>query len=155
MTEQPITAYLAETFSDAFPHATFSVPVLDIERTFWEKATILHAEAQRPTDKATPDRFSRHYTDLAALSEHSAGIAALARDDLRARVVTHKQIFFPAMWASYETAVPSTFKLIPPSVRLDALAADYRTMQDMFFRPQPSWTEVVAKLRKLEVTLNT
>jgi len=58
--EQIIAPYLAEAFPEIFAAAGFQVLVLDIERTFWEKATILHAEAHRPTDKATPDRRDRH-----------------------------------------------------------------------------------------------
>jgi len=154
MAEQSLTSYVAEAFPAAFPSSTFSVPVLDIERTFWEKATILHAEVHRPADKATPDRFSRHYADLAALAVHTAGAAALLRDDLRARVVAHKQVFFPAAWAGYDTAVPGTFKLIPPPDRLGALAADYHAMQDMFFRPQPTWDELVATLTALGARIN-
>lgn len=154
VTEQSLISYVAEAFPEAIANAGFSVPVLDIARTFWEKATILHAEAHRPVEKATPDRFSRHYADLAALARHEAGPAALGRDDLRARVVAHKQVFFPATWANYETAVPGTFKLIPSPNRLDALAADYRAMQDMFFRPQPTWHELVAHLRSLESRIN-
>jgi hypothetical protein len=152
--EQSLTPYIAEAFPTAFPSAAFHVPVLDIERTFWEKATILHAEVHRPADKAVPDRFSRHYADLAALAAHPTGDLALGRDDLRARVVAHKQVFFPATWANYETAVPGTFKLIPPAARLDALSTDYRAMQDMFFRPQPTWDELIATLRALESRLN-
>ena len=33
------------------------------ERTFWEKATILHQEANRPVGKAMLRRYSRHYYD--------------------------------------------------------------------------------------------
>jgi len=154
MAEQSLTSYVAEAFPAAFPSSTFSVPVLDIERTFWEKATILHAEVHRPADKATPDRFSRHYADLAALAVHTAGAAALLRDDLRARVVAHKQVFFPASWASYETAVPGRFKLIPPLERLHALADDYRAMEDMFFRAQPTWDELIDTLTALETRMN-
>ncbi len=154
VTEQSLAPYVAEAFPSVFPSASFSVPVLDIERTFWEKATILHAEVHRPADKPTPDRFSRHYADLAALAEHAAGTAAIARDDLRSRVVAHKHVFFAAAWANYATAVPGTFRLIPAQGRLDALAADYRAMQDMFFRPQPTWPELVASLRALESRLN-
>ncbi len=152
--EQGILPYIAEAFPAAFPDAAFTVPVLGIERTFWEKATILHAEAHRPADKVTPERFSRHYADLAALAQHPAGAAAVERADLRTRVVAHKQVFFPAAWASYETAVPGTFRLIPPESRLAPLAADYRAMQDMFFRPQPTWPELVATLVSLENQLN-
>lgn len=154
MAEQGIVPYIAEAFPDAVPDANFSVPVLDIERTFWEKATILHAEVHRPAEKATPDRFSRHYADLAALIQHPSGEAALGRNDLRARVVAHKQVFFAAAWASYETAVPGSFKLIPPEARLDSLAADYRAMQDMFFRPPPTWAEILTTLKATEERIN-
>lgn len=153
--DQILTSYLAEAFPDAFPTESFAVPVLGIERTFWEKATILHAEAHRPADKAVPERFSRHYADLAALAQHPVGAAALARDNLRSRVVAHKQVFFPAAWANYETAVPGSFKLLPPAARLVVLASDYRAMQDMFFRPPSPWSEIVTTLSSLEARINT
>ena len=104
VTAQSLKPYIAEAFPEAFPQAAFTVPVLDAERTFWEKATILHAEAHRDAAKATPERFSRHYADLAALAGHAVGKQALTRDDLRARVVAHKQVYFASAWASYETA---------------------------------------------------
>lgn len=128
VTERTLAPFFAEALPDIFPNTDFSVPVLDIERTFWEKATILHAEAHRPAEKITPERFSRHYADVAALASHAAGTAALARDDLRDRVVEHKQVFFPSAWASYDTAVPGTFKLVPSLERIARLAADYRAM---------------------------
>ena len=154
VSDQSVLSYVAEALPSVLEEAPVMVPVLDIERTFWEKATILHAEAHRPADKATPDRFSRHYADLAALSHHPSGVSAVARNDLRSRVVAHKQIFFPAAWASYETACPGTFKLIPPEDRLEALAIDYRAMQDMYFRPTYSWPEIVDLLSRLEHRIN-
>ncbi len=44
-----------------------AVVAMEVERTFWEKATILHAEYHRPASQAIGDRFSRHYSDLATL----------------------------------------------------------------------------------------
>ena len=102
-----------------------------------------------------PDRFSRHYSDLAALASPPTSVAALGRTELRERVVAHKQVFFATVWASYETAVPGTFRLIPPSKRLTALAADYRAMHDMFFRPPSPWPDVVATLSALEARINS
>lgn len=151
---QSITPYIAEAFPDRITGQTFTVPVLDIERTFWEKATILHAEAHRPSDKPMPDRFSRHYVDLAALASHDAGAAALARDDLRARVVAHKQVFFSSAWASYPTAVPGTFKLLPATERLTSLERDYQAMQDMFFITPPPWDVIIQTLTHLEKRIN-
>jgi len=45
-------------------------------RTFWEKATALHAEAHRPSASAPPAYFSRHYYDLAMLLDPDEGKAA-------------------------------------------------------------------------------
>ena len=48
--------------------AEVDVPVVALlaKRTFWEKATILHAEYFRAHDKALPDRYSRHWMDECA-----------------------------------------------------------------------------------------
>jgi len=64
-----VTAYVAEAFPDTLATTGVDIPVLDIERTFWEKASILHAEAHRPAEKPIPERYSRHYADLAALAK--------------------------------------------------------------------------------------
>jgi hypothetical protein len=56
----PIRPWIAEIFPTAFLDWQCEVVALEIERTFWEKATILHAEYHRPLDKPMRDRFSRH-----------------------------------------------------------------------------------------------
>jgi hypothetical protein len=152
--EKLLHPYVAQAFPQGVPDAEVSVRVLSIERTFWEKATILHAEAHRRKEKPMPTRYSRHYSDLAALADHEAGRRALKRDDLRARVVTHKQVFFTDKFAHYETAVPGTFRLLPDDYRLPDLALDYRDMRDMFFEEPPSWSLVIERLRRLEKEIN-
>jgi hypothetical protein len=149
-----IQPYVADAYPETIKQASVSVQALAIERTFWEKATILHAEAHRPLDKATPTRFSRHYADLAALAVHPLAAQAVADVELRKRVVHHKQVFFPATWARYELAVPGSFRLLPDAHRLDGLAADYRDMRVMYFRPPEAWAEIVAKLQQLEAAIN-
>lgn len=149
-----IRPYVAEAYPEAIKQAEVSVQALAIGRTFWEKATILHAEAHRPQDKATPTRFSRHYADLAALADHPLAAPAMTDEELRKRVVCHKQVFFPAAWARYELAVPGSFRLLPDANRLDALTADYRRMQVMYFRPPSAWDQIVARLQQLETAIN-
>jgi hypothetical protein len=46
-----ITPYAAEVLPDVFSIRTCRVRTLAAERTFWEKATLLHAEYHRPADK--------------------------------------------------------------------------------------------------------
>ena len=72
----------------------------------------------------------------------------------RARGVEHKRVFFAAAWAKYETAVPGTLRLIPPSYRFGALESDYRDMQEMFFGRSTPWPEIVEQLRNLEARIN-
>ena len=152
--DRSLRPYVAEAFPSGVPDADVPVRVLAIERTFWEKATILHAEAHRRKEKPTPTRYSRHYADLAALADHEVGRQALKRDDLRARVVIHKQVFFADKFASYETVVPGSFRLVPDDYRLPDLERDYRDMREMFFEEPPSWAQVIERLRRLEKEIN-
>ena len=63
------------------------VQVITAERTFWEKATILHQEAHRPEDSPQPSRYSRHYYDLAKMARSSVKDLALADTELLTSVV--------------------------------------------------------------------
>ena len=74
--EREIRSYLGEAFDPAIGKAT--VRSLAAERTFWEKATLLHAEAHRPKDKLMPLRYARHYHDMARLAESPVAARALA-----------------------------------------------------------------------------
>jgi glutathione S-transferase len=45
-----ICEYLAERFPQLMPEGPFPVRVIAVERTFWEKACLLHEETFRPHD---------------------------------------------------------------------------------------------------------
>lgn len=151
----PIRPLIAEILPDAFADWQCEVVALEIERTFWEKATILHAEYYRPADRPTPDRFSRHYSDTAALALHPAAIAALNADELRARVVGWKSHFFGSAWARYDLACPGSFRLVPPRERLGSLRADYDVMRDMYLSEPVKFDDVLTALADLEKRINT
>jgi hypothetical protein len=68
--------------------------------------------------------------------------------------VIHKQVFFADKFASYETAVPGSFRLVPDDYRLPDLERDYRDMREMFFEEPPSWAQVIERLRRLEKEIN-
>ncbi|MBA3483703.1 MAG: nucleotidyl transferase AbiEii/AbiGii toxin family protein [Pirellulales bacterium] len=72
----PVRPWVATELPQAFGDWQCSVIALELERTFWEKATILHVEWHRPPERATPDRFSRHYSDMAALAAHEVANTA-------------------------------------------------------------------------------
>ena len=150
-----ISPLLAQTLGPAYPDFDVEVVALDLARTFWEKATILHAEFHRPAEQPLRDRFARHYADFAALWRHSSRAQALARRDVLNDVVQHKSRFFASAWANYQTAQPGSFRLVPPEHRRAELAQDYATMQPMFLREPPSFEELLNQLAEAEAVLNT
>lgn len=150
----PIQAFVAELAPGAFADFGAEVVALELERTFWEKATILHAEFHRPTDRQMRDRHARHYADFASLWRHTPAQAARSRLDLLERVRLHKSRFFSSSWANYATAVPGSLRLVPPAARVEALRADYEAMQQMFLGERMPFETVLAILQEAEITLN-
>ena len=154
--EKTIRPYSAEEFPDFFEHPDCTVTVLAARRTFWEKVTALHAEAHRPEDSATPPYFSRHYSDVAMIFDTAEGQAAATDFDLLGQVVKHKAVYFRSSWASYDTARPGTLRLLPAEHRSKDLRADYQAMQAMMFDETPlTFEEVLARIEKLQTTINT
>lgn len=150
----PVRPWVAEVLPVAFPDWRCEVVALEVERSFWEKATILHTEYHRPADKPTPDRFSRHYADTVALGRHPAAKGAIDKHDLRERVVTWKGQFFGSSWANYELAKPGSFRLVPPAARVPALRRDYDAMREMYLSTPLSFDEVLAGLAEMEQRIN-
>jgi len=122
----PILAFVDKVAPAAFTDFKADVVALELERTFWEKATILHAEFYRPADKPMKDRHARHYADFAALWRHEPAKAARGQLDLLERVRLHKSRFFSSSWANYARAVPGTLRLVPPANRIDGFAGRLR-----------------------------
>lgn len=153
-----IRSYAAERFPGAFVRPDTEVTVLAPERTFWEKATIFHAENHRPLQGGRHPpawrQLSRHAFDLVMLDRGGVAQRALERLDLLEAVARHKDAFFHTGWSRYGEARPGSFRLVPAGVLLDALRADYARMQPMFFGPAPSFDELVDALRSLEERIN-
>ncbi len=149
-----VRPWIAEVLPDAFADWQCEVVALEVERTFWEKSTILHTEYHRPPDKLTPDRFSRHFADTAALATHPIAGKAIDMHDLRECVVQWKSQFFGSTWANYGEAKPGTFRIVPPSTRLDVLRRDYESMKDMYLTEPKSFDEILAILLDLEKRIN-
>ncbi|HEO97872.1 MAG TPA: nucleotidyl transferase AbiEii/AbiGii toxin family protein [Epsilonproteobacteria bacterium] len=152
--EYEISAYAVEQFPTLFDVHTCKVHAIDAKRTFWEKATILHQEANRGGDKPLPLRYSRHYYDLALMARSEVKDKALADLELLENVVAFKKQFYYVAWANYEEAVPGSFKLLPHDSHIDELKKDYKAMQNMIFDKQLSFEEIMETLENLEKEIN-
>lgn len=149
---RPIVPYVAEEFPEELPDAATKVPTLAVTRTYWEKATILHALHH---NSKLRDGSSRHYYDLVMLDRSGVTEQAIENITLLASVVRNKQIMFADNSASYETAVPGTLRLRPTGEFAEGLKRDYAAMSDMFMAPAPSFDMLMEELAALEAKLNT
>ncbi len=147
-----IRPYAAEDFPHVFTAPECPIVAIDAERTFWEKATILHQQAHRTNEMLS--RYSRHYYDMSRLARSAVRGTALSNLDLLKDVVAFKQRFYPCAWARYEDAKPGTFRLVPDQARLTELRRDYQDMRQMVFRAAPSFDEIVAALQELQTAIN-
>lgn len=152
--EMSITPYAAECYPKAFSKATSTILTAAAERTFWEKVTILHHEANRPESLTMPKHYSRHYYDLYCIAHSENKTTAFENLELLEKVVAFKMKFYPRKWAKYEEAIPGTVRLVPPAFRFDNLRADYEDMAEMMFGQYPSFTDLMDYIQALENEIN-
>ena len=152
--EVSIESYTAECYPKVFEQNITIVLTAAASRTFWEKVTILHHEANRPKNLSMPERYSRHYYDLYCITNAENKRHAIYDVDLLRRVVRFKMKFYPRKWAQYEKAVIGTIKLVPPDYRLEVLRKDYENMNEMMFGEYPSFDELIAYISDLEAEIN-
>jgi len=142
-----IQPYVAEDFPDFFEQPNISILTLAAERTFWEKATILHALHH---GSKLRDRMSRHYYDTFIMAEKGIAEIALSQPELLQQVVHNKNLMFRDNKASYETATMAELKLIPTDDMFPALQKDYDAMQEMLMGDVPDFNAIMKRLAALE-----
>ena len=152
--KKQISPYVYQAFPDLMAKGEIDVKVLGIERTFWEKATILHMLYHRNPDKPLSDRMSRHYYDLAQLIKHHAKVRALDGLDLLEQVAHHKSVFFKAAWANYDQAKPGSLRLMPDKALTSALRRDYTGMKEMIIGDAPSFDDILNAINAFEAEVN-
>ncbi len=150
-----IKAFAEEHYTGIIDEAVSKVLIVRPERTFWEKATILHHEAHRPENLMIPARYSRHYYDLYMMGKTDVKTKALSQPELLKRVADFKDRFYPRKWARYDLALPGTLRLVPPEqTRLRELKKDYEKMQAMLYGDIPSFDDIIMDLENLESEIN-
>ena len=149
-----ISPYVSEVFPQILEYSSIQVPTVEAKRTFWEKATILHKEANRKINH-TPIRYFRHYYDLYMMSQSDIKREALEDVELLRQVAEFKIKFFADNTARYEDAKnPATLKLTPLENQMDRLQEDYIIMGEMMYGVYPSFDEIIGGIKALESEIN-
>lgn len=131
------------------------VNVLSPKRTFWEKATILHAENNINKPERVKERLSRHLYDLVMLYRSDIGKEAIKDITLLANVAEHKKFYFRSGAANYDDAKPGTLKIVPHDAILQAFKQDYEKMGSMFSGEILSFDAIISELKQLENSINS
>jgi hypothetical protein len=84
-----IAPYVADVFPDEVAHSLFTVRAVAPERTFWEKAALLHEETYRERRAAPKARLARHYYDRWCLITRGVAERAASDRELFDRVAGH------------------------------------------------------------------
>jgi hypothetical protein len=154
-----ITPYIAEALNaTSWQLDVQDVVTIEPARTYLEKVLILHGNYWGVLDgrrqALDPNRISRHYYDVAVISESPVGLAAHKEQTLLKAVREHNLLTFNQPWKRFESAVPGSLHLVPPPSYFDALKNDYLAMQGMLFGVAPPFEWVMDRLKTVEAILN-
>lgn len=150
-----VSPYLSALKTMTFP--TAMVTVLAAERTFWEKATLIHSELSRIEFRSGVERLSRHWYDLDQLAQRDIGKRALGDRALLQDVVRVKKVFYRSSQANYDLCVAGELRLVPTdAVVAKSLSQDYDEMvkAGMFYGEPPNFTEILERLKAIESLVN-
>jgi len=150
-----VEPFAAERYPQVFEKTKTQVLVIDAERTFWEKITILHKLANYPEDKSIPPRYARHLYDVYRLSNSWVKDSAFQRKELLIKDVAFKQKFYYSQGAHYDTASLNSIALIPAAHTLQTMESDYKAMRNMIYGDIPEFQDILEYLKKLESEIHS
>lgn len=154
LSKATIKSFISEEYPNIVSSSEVELLATTPERTFWEKATILHQEAFRPENSLVPERYSRHYYDIYCMCKNDVKNAALKDSKLLEDVASFKEKFYPRGWARYDLAKFGTLRLMPAEHSLNRLRKDYADMKSMIYGEYPSFDEILKVIKELEKEVN-
>lgn len=154
--EEEVHPYLFDAFPDILGPNKFTVRALVAERTFWEKAMLLHEETYRPADKKRRTaRMARHYYDLWCLITKGVAERAVDREDIFTRTARHREIYFNWSWMDYSTLSRGKLRVVPLPEQEAKWRLDYQAMSmEMFFGEVPNFEEVLHVVGQFQKKFN-
>jgi hypothetical protein len=141
--------------ANAFPEATFAddfitIPTVIPERTFLEKAFLLHEEFQKPQERIRVDRMTRHIYDLEKLMDTDFAINALKNKELYNAIVEHRRTLTKMKEVDYTTHTPDKINFVPPESVIELWRDDYESMQgQMIYGKSLTFDKLIERIKEL------
>lgn len=150
--QREIKTYIAETYPSVF-NEKIRVTVVDSLRSFFEKLTILHREANR-TNGNYPTRYSRHFYDVYKMLQTNLRDRSHTELNLLKSVVEFKKKFYSSNFAKYDDIYKGKLKLVPKQEGLTIFSDDFDKMKAMLFGDSISFDVIIDELKKYEKDIN-
>lgn len=121
------------------------------EKTFLEKAFLLHELFSAPANGATAARRSRHLYDLYMMKDTEFGRRAIKDDNLWESIRHHREIYTAVRDVDYTPDVRKRIQLVPRKELLNVWQADYAAMKEaMIYGQKPSFEQLLEAMTELE-----
>ncbi len=156
LTQRTFGSFVSEIYqANPFTDKPITIPLVNPERTFWEKIFLLHEEFQKPIEKMRVDRLSRHLYDIEKLSRTEYAEIAFSNPGLYSTIVKHRSRFTAISGVDYDNHHPSQIRFIPPVSVLKKWEEDYEVMRtNMIYGQSLSFEELIARLTELQNRIN-
>ena len=148
-----LQSFIGQNFKESlFADKPFSALCVNPQRTFIEKAMLLHEVFLKETDKINPNRMSRHLYDIYKMMDTDFGLKAVSNADLFQTIVAHRKKYTPIRSLDYGLHTPQTINIIPPEQALNAWKQDYQVMTaNMIYGDAPSFETLLKQMAVLKL----
>ncbi len=127
------------------------ITTANAEKTFLEKAFLIHEMFSVEGHGRKADRKSRHLYDLSEMMKHGIDDKAIKNDDLWESIRRHREIYTSVSGMDYTPDIRKRIILIPREDIISAWEKDYTDMKDdMIFGDKPTFDELIDMMKTLQ-----
>jgi len=151
--EMPVESMLHELYpNDAYAEIPFMVAAMEPQKTFLEKAFLLHEEFLKPGAgrEIRTERMSRHLYDIEKIMDTEFGKTALKDQTLYDAVIAHRERYSRFNWMDYASLGRQRIIFLPPATVDDEYKKDYGVMtEEMIFGEVLDYDKLLLRLQEL------
>jgi predicted nucleotidyltransferase component of viral defense system len=146
-----LRSMIAEVYSNTdFADSFIEIPTVIPQRTFLEKAFLLHEEFQKPFENIRVVRKANQHKDMEKLMNTTFAESAFADTELYLAIVNHRKHLTAIKGVDYSTHSPDKINFVPPDVVVEKWKNDYETMLgNMTYGKTLSFDKLLEKIKLL------
>lgn len=121
------------------------------QKTFIEKAFLLHELFSIERDRLSANRRSRHLYDLERMMDKDFAVNAIKDNDLCGAIQHHRSVYTPVLGVDYSIDFRQNIVLVPPENIIKDWERDYNAMcLSMIYGDKPDFRTLIGRMRVLE-----